>query len=295
MKRMLLVLVVAASLALSACGSSPAAKKAALKSYVASLGASPTLQVTLVGSFSGAKAAKVEKVLQVLTFGMNFSSTTGNAISQSASDVNWEVTANVSGTPFVDLRDVDNNIYFNVDVTQFSKIPGIHFSSAELSGIQLLFGGRWFELPESFLNSILPKKDAAGAQAAESKTMEAKVIDAVTNLIATTPATSTSTGYTESGTILSLAKALLAGIPSLGKDGLPNQSNAKGTFTLGVSISGSNATGASVSITEPNAKATPATATLTATFAHASTTVSVPTGATVITAAMLKSFGASKF
>ena len=55
-KRMLLVIGVAAALALSACGSSPAAKKAALKDYVASLGGSPNLQVTLTANFTGAGA-----------------------------------------------------------------------------------------------------------------------------------------------------------------------------------------------------------------------------------------------
>jgi len=287
---MLLVVGVAGSLALSACGSSPAAKKAALKQYVASLGSAPTLQVTLSGSFTGAGSTKAQKVLKVLTFGMNFSSSTGSAISQSANNVNWEVTANVSGTPFLDIRDVDNNLYFNLDTTQLSKIPGVKISAGELSAIQLLIGGRWFELPKTLLNSVVPKKDASGVNSAENQMTEAKVVDAITNLIVTTPSTSTANGYSETGTILSFANALYAALPSFSHT-VPTAGNAKGTYTLSVSVSGSNATGASISVTAPNAKNGTATGTLTATFAHASTNVSVPSAVTVITKTLLSQFG----
>lgn len=292
MKKMLLVMGVAAALALSACGSSPAAKKAALKSYVASLGASPNLQVTLAAKFHGAgTTTKVQKILSVLSFGMNFSSTTGSAISQSAGSVNWEITANVSGTPFIDIRDVDSNLYFKLDATQLSKIPGANLPAAEIADVQLVFGGRWFELPTSVLNSVVPRKDSAGTSAFENKALEAKVVDAITNLIVTTPSTSTHNGYTETGTLLSFAKAIQNSIPSLKHEKVPTGSADNGTYTLSVSVSGSSATGASVSITAPNGKKGNATGSLTTTFAHASTTVSTPSGATVITPAFLRQFG----
>jgi hypothetical protein len=290
-KRMFLVVGIAASLALSACGSSPAARKAALKEYVASLGSSPNLQVKLTGNFTGAGSTTPKKVLKVLSFGMNFSSTTGSAISQSGGNVNLELTADVSGTPFLDLVKAGNNIYLKIDASALGTIPGVKISASELALVQATFGGRWYELPKSLLNSVIPKKDAVGANATESKVEEAKVVDAITNLIDTTPYTSTSNGYSETGTLLSLTKAIYGAVSSLSHGTGPTATKDKGTYTLSVSTSGSGATGASFSVTTPNGTKGNATGALTATFAHASTSVSAPSGATVITAALLRDFG----
>jgi hypothetical protein len=291
-KRMLLAIGVAASLALSACGgSSPSATKAALKAYVGSLGSTPDLQVTLTGSFTGAGATTAQKVLNVLSIGMNFSSTSGSPLSQSAGSVNLDITANISGTPFLDIRKVGDNLYFKLDASKLGTIPGVKLPASGLQAIQFAFGGRWFELPKSVLNSVVPKKDSVGASAAESATLEAKVVDAITNVIDTTHYTSTPNGYTETGTLYSLAKAVYDSLPSLTHGTGPTAKTAKGTYTLGVSVSGSNATGVSLSITAPRGSKGNATGTINATFAHASTTVSAPSGATAITPALLRQFG----
>jgi hypothetical protein len=288
---MLLVIGVAAALALSACGSSPAAKKAALKDYVASLGGSPNLQVTLTANFTGAGASKAEKVLSVLSYGINLASTTGNPISQSAGKVNWEVTANVKGSPLLDIRDIGGNLYFTVDVSQVSNIPGVKVSSGELADVGLVFGGKWFELSQSFLNSVVPKKDASDTSAFENTAIEAQVIDAITNLIVTTPSTATSNGYTETGTLLSAAKAIQAAIPSLAGTKIPTGKDTQGTFSLSVSTSGSSATGASISITAQNGTKGNATGSLSAAFAHANVAISVPSNVTVITKQFLSDLG----
>lgn len=292
MKRMLLAIGVAASLALSACGgSSPSATKAALKAYVGSLGSAPDLQVTLTGSLTGAGSTTAQKVLNVLSIGMNFSSGSGSAISQSSGSVNWEITANASSGTFLDIRKVGDNLYFKFDATKLGTIPGVKLPAQQLQAIQFALGGRWFELPKSVLNSVVPKKDSVGANAAESTALEAKVLDAITNVIDTTHYTSTTNGYTETGTLYSLAKAVYDSLPSLTHGTGPTATSAKGTYTLSVSVSGSNATGVSLSITSPRGSGGNATATINATFAHASTSVSAPSGATAITPSLLQQFG----
>ena len=75
------------------------------------------------------------------------------------------------------------------------------------------------------------------------------------------------------------------------QNGVRYIAGGSGTYTLSVSVSGSNATSASVSITAPNGKKGTATGTLKATFAHASTIVSAPSGATMITPSLLSGLG----
>lgn len=295
MKKMLLVGGVAAALALSACGSStPAARKATLKAYVASLGASPDLQVTVKGSFTGAGSTKAQQILKALTFGMNFSSTNGAPLSQAGANVNTEITAVVNGKTFLDIRQVSKNLYFKLDATALGSIPGVKISPSEIAAVQLVFGGRWFVLPQTTLNSIVPHKNVNTAKAVEDRAVASKIIDDITNLIDTTPYKSLSNGgYSETGSIYSVAKAIYPTLIAMHDHvKMPTASQAKGSFTLGVTTSGSNASGASLSVTAPNAKKGTATASISFTFAHASQSVSAPSSSTPLPTSLLREFAA---
>lgn len=292
MKKLVLVAGVAAALVLSACGAStPAARKATLDGYVASLGAAPYLQVGLSATAAGPGTAKTEAVLKDLGVTLNFSSADGSALSSSAKNVNEEIIVTIKGTTLVDLREVSSNIYFNLNASEISNIPGVSVSPSELAGIQLVFGGRWFELQKSTLNSMVPKKESSSAKAAEDSALFAKIIDDVTTVIDTTPYKSEGGGkYTETGTLYSIAHAVYPTIKSLGSVSVPTASSVPGSYTLGVTTAGANAAGASISITDPTASTGDVTGTLSATFAHANTTVTAPSNATKVTKQLLDGF-----
>jgi hypothetical protein len=281
--------VLVAALALSACGSSPAARKASLDAYVTSLGSSSNLQVKFTGGFSGAQSAKASKILKALSFQMNFSNATGQPLSQSADTTNLELLAFVNGQSFVDLRAIDKNAYFKINVNELANIPGISLSASQLAAVQLAFGGRWFELTQSAIDSVAPPSDQSNVNATKDRAIAAKIIDALTNYIDTAPYKNPSSGhFTIHDTVLSFEKALYPEIKNLDPTvTAPPATDKNESFTLGISEAGGSATGASISVTAPNGTAGNSTGTFAATFTHANETVSAPTGATVVTQALL--------
>ena len=291
MKRALIVGVVVSALALSACGggSSPSSSKtASFKTSLASLGASANLQVSATASFAGAGSTTAETVLKQLSFTFDFSNPSGGALSQSNGQANIDITAKIGSATFLDLREIDSNLYFKADVTALSKLSGVKISSQELAAVQLVFGGRWFELPKSVLNALIPAKDASKAEDAESSAIEYKVIDDITKALDAGTHMSLGNGsYSESGTLLSIDEAVLPTLDSVQHVSTPTGTSAKGTYSITISGSGSNATGATISITAPNNALGNATAVVSATFAHANDSVSIPSGATVITPALI--------
>jgi hypothetical protein len=291
-RRLLVVLgVVAASLGLSACGS---ATKASINESVASLGASTYLQVHLTGSVSGAGMAKAQKVLKGVSIDMRYQNPSGGPLSQVNDKANAEFVFNLADQSFADIRVVDSNIYLKVDLSSLNGIPGLNVTPAQLAGAQLLLGGRWFELSKDLLSSVVPTPStAAQAKAAANQAVARKIIDAIVSVIDSAPAKALSGGgYSETGTLKSIVDAVAPTIQSI-THSTTGPGSVKGTYTLKLTTSGSTATGASISITAPNGSKGNATIILSATVAHANDAVTAPSGATLITPALLKMFQSS--
>jgi hypothetical protein len=159
-----------------------------------------------------------------------------------------------------------------------------------LGALQLFLGGKWFEIPSTLLASELPSSAATKAKAAQDQAIERKIFDALSKLIDNGHATALSSGgYSETGTLESVVKALLPTIQSVDPSAT-STSPVRGTYTLTLTNSGSSATGGSISITAPagNGSSGDATVTLRAAVTHDSDPVVVPTNVTVITPALLQ-------
>jgi hypothetical protein len=292
-KTLLLLGVVASTLALSACGTTT---KATIDQSVASLGAQSTLQIHLTGTVAGTDAVQAGPVLKLVSMNLDYVNPSGGPLSQAGSTVTEEVTINVGTKTLLDIRSIDGNDYVNVDLTSLSKVPGINLPASELSAVQLAIGGRWFELPKSLIDSVAQKdSDANKAKAAADVALERKIIDAVTKVIDNGPAKALSGGgYSETGTLASIVLAVWPTITSVTKTTIPPSAAAvKGKYTLTLTNAGSTATSASVTITGPGAGPQITSLGLVATITHNSDTIAAPSGATVITPALIKQLESS--
>jgi hypothetical protein len=278
--------LIGASLGLASCGA-----QASIDQAVSSLGSSPNLQLHFTGSASGPDAAQVQKVLNVLSLDMNFSNPSGADLSQSGGTANAEILINAGSKTLADLKVIDSNVYVLVNVAAVTDIPGVTLPASQVASLQLLLGGRWFELPKSLLTSLAPKASATSeAQAAKDVAVERAIFDDLSNLIASTPYTTLPNGgYSQTGTLASVVKAVLPTIESLSGSTLPSKT-VKGTYTLTVTASGSTATGGSITVTAPSNVAGHGNDTvgLNVTVAHASVNIAVPTNATVITPSLFQ-------
>ena len=289
MRKFVIVGMVAASLGLSACGTTV---KASLDQAVNSLGSTPALQVHLTASLSGSGMGQAESVVKKLSIDMRYWNPTGAPLSQAGKNVNSEIVINLAGSPVADIREVDTNDYVKVDLTNLASIPGVNLPSSELSAAQLILGGRWFEVPKSLITSELPPSSAATAtakaQAAKDQVIAKKLIDALSKLIDTTKYTTLSNGaYRQSGSLTSVVTALAPTITSVSPTTVI-PSTVQGSYTLTLERSGANATGASVTITAPNGAKGNASIGLAATISHDDDTIVAPSGAVVITPSLLK-------
>ncbi len=283
MKKLLIVAFASAALGLSACGAT-----ASLDSAVSSLGSSADLQVHVTMSASGAGTTSEQPVLGALSLDVDYSNPTGSPLSQSGGHANVELVVNAGGSPLVDLREVSNALYLEVNVTALNNIPTVDLSASDLAEAQLLLGGRWFEVPTNLLTSSLPETSKIKADAAKEQTAAKKIADALEKLIDTTSYTTlTDGGYSQTGTLASVVKAVLPAVESLGASGV-SPSNVKGTYTLTLTTSGTTATGASITITAPNGTQGNASVAVTATIAHASDSIAAPANPTVVTKSMLE-------
>jgi hypothetical protein len=284
-KKFWIVGVLAASLGLSACGAT-----ASLNSAVASLGSSPDLQVHLIGSAAGPDSTEAQQALGALSVDLNYSNPTGASLAAAKGAANAELIVNAGGAALLDVRVVDANVYATLNVSALANVPNANLSATETSALQLLVGGRWFEFPASLLNSYVPKGAAATATAtaAKDRRFATNIIDDLTTLISDTSYTTLAGGgYAQSGTLASVVKAVWPTIAAAtGEQTMP--SDVPGTYAITVTTSGTTATGGSVSITAPDPSGGTDTVSLTATVAHASDAVVAPTGATIITPALLK-------
>ncbi len=291
MRKLVLVLgVVAASLSLSACGSTT---KATIDSSVASLGAQPNLQVHFSASVAGSGTAEAQKVLGVVSMDTRFDSTSGDPLSQANNKIDSEVTINVGSKPLVDMRGIGSNLYVEFDLSSVSSIPGLPLSAqdqSELGALELFLDGKWYEIPSSLVKSELPATAASKAKAAEVQSTERKIFDALATLIDRGHAKSlASGGYSETGTLQSVLKAVLPTIASLDPSSLGTPA-VPGTYSLTLTNAGSVATSASISITAPEGSSGSgnATVTLNAAVTHDDDTIAVPSSVTVITQALLQ-------
>lgn len=292
-KTLLVLGVVASTLALSACNSST---KATINQSVASLGSQSTLQIHLTGTVTGTDAVQADPVLKLVSVNLDYANPSGDPLSQASSTLTEEITINVGSKTLLDLRAIDGNDYLDIDLTSLSAVPGINLPSSELAALQLAIGGRWFELPKSLIDSVAQQNATANkAKAAADVALERKIIDAITKVIDNAPAKALSGGgYSETGTLASIVRAVWPTITSVTKTTIPASAAAvKGTYTLTLTNAGSTATGASVTITGPGGGAQIKSLGLVASITHNSETITAPSGATVITPSLLKQLESS--
>jgi hypothetical protein len=290
-KIVLILGVVVASLGLSACGSGT---KATIDSSIASLGAQADLQMHFTASVAGGGTAKAQQVLSAISMDTRYSNPSGGPLSQANGKANGEVIFNVGTKPLLDLRTIDSNIYVEIDLSAVSEIPGLPLTAqdqAELGALQLFLSNKWFEVPSKLLTSELPSSSATKAKSAEDQAIERKIFDALSKLIDNGHATAlASGGYSETGTLESVLKAVLPTISSLDPSAASSGHTVPGTYTLTLTNAGSTATSGSISITAPEGSGSPgnATVTLKAVVTHDNDSIDVPANVTVITPALIQ-------
>ncbi len=274
---------VVASLGLSACGAT-----ATIHSAVSSLGSSPDVQIHLTGTVSGPGTAQAQQVLSAMSIDMEYSNPTGGALSQAGVTANSEITVNVGTQSLGDIREVDGNVYVFINVGALSSIPTLTLPSSEVSALQLVLGGRWFELPKSFIDSEIPATSASPAESAQDQAAAKKIIDAISKLINTTPYTTLPDGgFSQTGSLANVVTSVLPTIESVAGTTL-HPGAVKGNYTITLTMSGATATGGSITITAPNGNQGNASVGLQATVTHNSDSIVAPTGATIITKSLLK-------
>ena len=282
--------VVAASLGLSACGTSPAT----FNSAVSSLSSSPDVEIHLTATASGPDTAQAQKYLSAISIDATYVNPTGANLSQ-ATSLNAEMTVNINNSAALDVRTVGGNLYVLINASALQGIPSLPISTNDLSAVDALFGGRWFELPKSLLNSYLNteraklKAEGAAPPVTSKEVHEEKsIIAALTKFVESTPSTTLSGGgYSETASLQAFVNALWPTIKSLDPSSLTEPTDVKGSYTLTLSTSGSTVTGGSISITAPSTGGND-TVGLQATVTHNGATVVAPANATVLSESVLK-------
>ena len=282
--------VVAASLGLAACGTSPAT----LNSAVSSLSSSPDAEISISASASGPDTAQAQPYLSAISLDATFVNPTGAALS-TATSLNSEVTVNIHNTALLDLRTVGGNLYVLINASALHGIASLPISANDLSAADALFGGRWFEFPKSLLNSYLrserAKLKAEGATppaTAKEVQEEQTIMAALTKFVENTPSTTlASGGFSETASLQAFVNALWPTVEGLDPSGAATPTDVKGSYTLTLSTSGSTVTGGSISITAPGRGGND-TVGLQATVAHNGATVVAPSNATVLSESVLK-------
>lgn len=276
-------LLAAGALGLSACGA-----QATVHQAVDSLGASPYLQVTLTGSLAGsapglADAAAVAKDLSVT---MDYASTNGASLAQAGANVDADVVVAVSGTTALEVRSIGGNLYVELDLAPLAGLPGVNVPAGQLQAANALLGGRWYEVPQSLLASLAAAHRPTAAQLAQSRSLARRVVKALSTLIDAAPYTSSNGTFTVTGTLQSVASALG---PILAPTTGAAASSVPGTYSLSLSTSGGQATGATLTLSGLDATTNggPSSIELDASVAHAAQSVATPSDAVVVTPSML--------
>lgn len=282
--------VVAASLGLAACGTSPGT----LNSAVSSLSSSPDAEIHVTATALGPDTAQAQTYLNALSLDATFVNPTGANLS-GATSLDAEVTLNVASTALLDLRTVGGNLYILLNASALQGLPSLPISATDLSAVNALWGGRWFELPKSLLNSYLNSERAklkAGGVAppatAKDVQEERAIVAVLTKFIENTPSTPlTGGGFSETASLQALVNALWPTVESLEPSTVARPTKVKGSYTLTLSTAGSTVTGGSISITAPSNGGSD-TVGLKATITHNGATVVAPANATVLSESVLK-------
>lgn len=281
----LLALLAAGALGLSACGA-----QATIDQAVSSLGASPYLQVQFTGSSATASlaAAQAATILQDLTVTVDFASTNGANLSAAGTNYDSEAVVALSGTTVLDVRSIGGDLYAEINLAPLAGVPGLGVTASQLSDANVLLGGKWFEIPQSLLQSLSAAHQPTASQIAQQRALERKVVKALAALIDNAPYTSSSGAFTESGTLQSVVDALA---PILSPSSPASSSTVTGTYTVSLSTSGSSATGGTVTITSNGLAGTPTSApetvTVDASVSHNNQDVATPANPVIVTASML--------
>lgn len=264
-----------------------------VKTAVSSIDAQPYLQIHLTAKATGmgASAVKSARVINALSFDVDEQSTSGASIATSTNHVNERIDIKAGESTVATLISVGENLYVNVDISGLSKIPGVTLSRQELASAQLLFGGRWFEFPSSLILKNLPKTGVAtAAQLTRTKLIKRELITALTKLLGQTQFTTSANGvYSKSGTISSVWDALAPILRRAGLNSSAPTTAPAGTYTATLTTSGATASGATLDLALQDGKSGHLNLNLAATFEHAVFNVAAPSGATVVTSAMLSS------
>jgi hypothetical protein len=282
--------VVAASLGLAACGTSPATLNAA----VSSLSSSPDAEIHLTATASGPGTAQTQTYLNAVSVDMTYVNPTGADLS-GATSLDAEITVNIGQSALLDLRSVGGNLYILLNASALQSIPSLPIPANDLSAVDALFGGRWFELPKGLLNSYLNteraklKADGAAPPATTKEVHEEKtIVAALTKFIETTPSTTLSGGgFSETASLQAFVTALWPTIKSLDPSTVAAPTDVKGSYTLTLSTAGSSVTGGSISITAPGTGGND-TVGLQATVSHSGATVVAPANATVLSKSVIQ-------
>jgi len=127
--------VLAASLGLSACGTSPAT----FNSAVSSLSSSPDAEIHLTATASGPGTDQAQKYLSAISLDATYVNPTGANLSQ-ATSLDAEVTVNIANSALLDLRSVGGNLYLLINASALQSIPSLPISANEISAVNALFG-----------------------------------------------------------------------------------------------------------------------------------------------------------
>ena len=278
-----------ASVGLSAC-SIPAALSVAQKTY----GASPYLQVHFSAALTSTDPALAHytAALQHLTFDLNEQSLAGLPIKSSLNQVNQSLVVMHGATRVATILENKSNIYFNVNFTALSQVPGMTSSTTTLATLNLLLGERWIELPYSLVAQYAHTSLGLNLTRSTIPNGENLLASALANIMARGTATPVAGGYSESGSVAKFLSSLSTELKALGLRPA-SSTKAAGTYTVSVTMSGSVATGAHLTVVTPVKKYGNAVVRVSATFAHQALAVRTPTSPLVITPAFIKQLGSS--
>ncbi|MGA7835780.1 MAG: hypothetical protein WCA31_11295, partial [Acidimicrobiales bacterium] len=209
MRKPWIVGMLAASLGLSACGAS-----ATIHSAISSLGSSADVQIHLTATASGPGTAEAASVLGALSVDMDYTNPTGAPLS-SSTEVDSDITVNIGTQTLAEIRELSGDVYVLVNVSVLSSLPSVNLPTSELTALQLLLGGRWFEFPQSFIDSYAPPASTTASTTANETAAAKKIIDALTSLVDKTPYTTLpSGGFSQTGSLESVVEAVVPTIES---------------------------------------------------------------------------------
>jgi hypothetical protein len=230
----------------------------------------------------------LQKYLSVMSIDMEYSNPSGGPLSQAGTAADSEITVDVGTQTLADVREVSSNVYVLINVNTLTNIPGLTLPSSEISALQLVLGGRWFELPKSFIDSYIPATSTSTAETAKDQAAAKKVFDAISTLIDTTPYTTLPNGgFSQTGSLESVATAVLPTIESV-EGTTAHSGTVKGNYTITLAMSGATATGGSITITAPDGTQGNQSLELQAAVTHNNDSIVAPSGATIITKSLLK-------